>query len=156
MSDEALASGGELFLDQSMLDAPVVEREVEAIVEPVQAAVTEDLGGIEFVSAAEADKADVDRDPLAMPVIAPVEPAPVLMTLEWPTPIAENPPVAETIPPAEEFDEPSLDQLLRRFEVALDRRNSLANSGQLASNPPSTTTVASLRSLIEASNKNAA
>ena len=157
MSDEALASGGELFLDQSMLDAPVAESEPDAIVEPAQAiiaegVISENVGGIEFVSSEVVDEAesDADRDRLAMPIIAPAEPGPALMTLEWPTPIAKDPPVAETIPPAEEDDEPSLDDLLRRFESALDRRNSWAT------NPPPSTTVASLRSLIEASNKNAA
>ena len=150
MSDEALASGGELFLDQSMVDAPAAEIEQEAV-EPPQG-----RGWIEFVNdtpEAALDKApDAQPDPLAVLIPTPAPPP-------GPTPgivAVEAPESGDREQEEAEGDEPSLQHLLHRLESALDRRTTLAEQGSPLSNPPPATTVASLRNLIEVSAKNAA
>lgn len=128
-------------------------------------------GSIEFVSADAPPAPVFEMPPFPAPQPVAFETAgPEPVSLNWPVtePVAE--PVAEAAegaapaPLAEpqiaatsnSSTEPSLQDLLRRFESALDRRQAQAAQGHDMPEPMAFGTVASLRSLIESSNKDAA
>ena len=117
MSDAALTAGGELFLETAMIEAPSAR-------EPVSGTVTEWM----------------------MPVVEPED-----QVLEIKAPSAAE--VSLTASPFENEphenlgEEPTLNDLLNRFEMALKRRDAKAAVGAVPR-----ATVASLRDLISASN----
>ena len=138
----------------------------QATPEPVAAELEIDEpkgGSIEFVSVSDEAEPIVDLPPVIAPEPVAAEseveaPTPEPVALNWPVtaPVAEPAPEQTPAPGPVTEAEPSLQDLLRRFESALDTRRVLAAQGAAVAEPPAFGTVASLRDLIESQNKNAA
>jgi hypothetical protein len=142
MSDEALASGEELFLDPTMLEEETAPLPTEKS-DPEQELVLE-----------------VPE----LPEPAPIGPEPDLV-LEAP---AQEPELAPApvnnaphvvIPSAQsknDEDEPTLVELVNRFESALQKRKARVAAGEAVAASPIAGTVANLRELIGGAHKSAA
>jgi hypothetical protein len=145
MSDEALASGEELFLDPTMLvqdgsTAPAAESEVEVPLE-LEAPDVES----ESVAAAE---------PLVAVATIPSEP--VRAAAHEPVAEPQPEPVFAAAEPREVEDERSLVELVNRFESALERRKVRLAAGEPVAPSPIAGTVANLRDMIGGVRKSAA
>jgi hypothetical protein len=146
MSDEALASGEELFLDPTMLEeeaAPLVLEKGE----PEQ-------------------EQDIVLEAPDFPAAAPIEAEPALV-LEAPEQERVAEPAPDPVfeaakaasPPAQpgiDDDEPTLVELVNRFELALQKRKARVAAGEAVAASPIAGTVANLRELIGGVHKSAA
>lgn len=140
MSDEALAAGGELFLDQSMLDqTAAAEVPTAPRTSPFALPVVED-----------APRPAVMAPPIAP---APVAPSPVFDPLQIDIPERDVPVPASTPAP---IVEASLDELLARLEKALDHRMGTQTDRIRTDDVPPAGSVESLRELIAGARKSVA
>jgi hypothetical protein len=175
MSDAALSSGGELFLDAAMIDAPLPASDSN----PVEAELLHDDLPVDEIQQMSPMVADVPEPVITETEGAAFEPAPQETVIEWlsseqaavadnmPIDVAEPlvepfvapaPPVVHTSsatsepslaePVSANMPEPTLRELLVKFEAALKRREATAGQdrGQSAQMPE--TTAQSLRDLM--------
>ncbi len=139
MSDEALASGEELFLDPTMLDqAPQVETDVEP----------------EAPLVLEAPDDGAYGEPAIQTVADPEPVVEEAAAIASPVFDMQSPDIAQPLRDSE--NEPSLIELVNRFETALDRRKTRVAAGEAVTPSPIAGTVANLRELIGGVHKSAA